>query len=172
MSRIINKYLKAADLNNIDDRLQLADMLEEEGALEQAKVMRLMKDLWVWMPHPGHYISSHRCRFILNTYLPTGFIVSTVGEQMELGSEKPVEISSGATYETMVFTAAPQTNVNGRCCPWVVGSHRELECQRYNENEEAYKGHLALCEEWALVLEPPRREEEVDDDWSGGEGRI
>ncbi len=43
---------------------------------------------WLWMPHPGHLIVAHDCRFHLNTWVPSddstpgGFIVSTVGEYL------------------------------------------------------------------------------------------
>lgn len=35
---------------------------------------------WIWMPHPGHFCAASACRFVLNTYVPTGFIISTIGE--------------------------------------------------------------------------------------------
>ena len=34
---------------------------------------------WIWMPHPGHFICSSQCRFIMNTCVGK-YIVSTVGE--------------------------------------------------------------------------------------------
>ncbi len=37
------------------------------------------KENWVWMPHAGHLIVGHYCRFHLNTYVGK-YIVSTVGE--------------------------------------------------------------------------------------------
>lgn len=40
----------------------------------------MSKSDWIWMPHAGHFILSDKCRFHLNTYLPSGYIVSTVGE--------------------------------------------------------------------------------------------
>jgi hypothetical protein len=38
-----------------------------------------MKSEWIWMPHPGHFMLGHYCRFKLNTYV-NGYIISTVGE--------------------------------------------------------------------------------------------
>ncbi len=45
------------------------------------------KSLWVWMPHPAHFICSRDCKFHLATYVPRpdggiGVIVSTVGEYL------------------------------------------------------------------------------------------
>jgi hypothetical protein len=41
---------------------------------------KITKADWVWMPHPAHLIVAQDCRFHLATYLPNGYIVSTVGE--------------------------------------------------------------------------------------------
>jgi hypothetical protein len=38
------------------------------------------KSEWIWMPHPGHLIVANKCQFHLATYLPSGYLVSTVGE--------------------------------------------------------------------------------------------
>lgn len=35
---------------------------------------------WVWMPHPAHFCAASHCRFRLATYVPTGYIISTIGE--------------------------------------------------------------------------------------------
>jgi|TARA_Y100000310_G_scaffold103241_1_gene101550 hypothetical protein len=37
------------------------------------------KEDWIWMPHAGHFILGHNCRFRLCTYVGK-YIVSTVGE--------------------------------------------------------------------------------------------
>jgi len=39
----------------------------------------ISKDKWVWMPHAGHLIVGHQCRFHLATKVGR-FLVSTVGE--------------------------------------------------------------------------------------------
>lgn len=130
------------------------------------------RDQWIWMPHPAHLIVSQDCRFHLATYLPTGHIVSTVGEWLPdagareifadtkgiklkgKGDERRysfinqhgfVEIAAGRKYETMVFTA----KAGNDCCPWQVANHEELDCAGYNDAGEAYRGHLAMCEKWA-----------------------
>ncbi len=43
------------------------------------------KSLWIFMPHPAHFICARDCKFFLSTYVPRpdgsiGVIVSTVGE--------------------------------------------------------------------------------------------
>lgn len=37
----------------------------------------MKEENWVWMPHGGHFILGHMCRFRLNTYVGK-YIVSTV----------------------------------------------------------------------------------------------
>jgi hypothetical protein len=40
----------------------------------------MAKQDWVWQPHAGHFILGDKCKFVLNTYLGNGYLVSTVGE--------------------------------------------------------------------------------------------
>lgn len=135
------------------------------------------KSNWVWMPHAGHLIVGHSCRFHVATYVGK-YIVSTVGEywpervsreihaqvydphwleenQNRLGDDFDhaymqkfgyEDIGANTKYETMVFEAAPDEN---DCCPWVMATPRNLDSDRYNDPEEAMRGHLRLCEEWA-----------------------
>ncbi len=79
------------DRNNLADRMQLADIYEENDCGEMAALLRDTSDLWVWMPHPAHFICARYCKFFLATYLPSpgagegtypGYIVSTVGEYL------------------------------------------------------------------------------------------
>jgi len=134
----------------------------------------MKKENWVWMPHPGHFICSADCRFVLNTYVG-GYIVSTVGEYFpdsavreifadsrgvklkgkgdersndymkKIGYEK---IGCDRLYETMVFRsekAKPRL-----CCPYRVADFsNNLDFESYNESGEAYRGHLELCKKWA-----------------------
>lgn len=141
------------------------------------------KDQWVWMPHPAHFICSFDCRFHLATKVGD-FIVSTVGE---LFHDEPVreitaevrkirlsgigdarkndymkkigfeEIGYGRKYETMVFKAAK--DVEHPCCPWKIESGRELDFGGYNKPEDAYAGHLSMCEKVARG--------EIDDQQNG-----
>ena len=113
-----------------------------------------MKDKanWTWMPHPGHYICGSDCRFILNTCVGE-FIVSTVGELYHDNDKEYQDIGLNRKYETMVFSAIPGEHP---CCPFIMGSASELECRGYNDAGEAYKGHMAMCEEWC-----ERRAEDV-----------
>jgi len=137
----------------------------------------MKKENWVFMPHAGHFIGGNDCRFHLNTYVGK-YIVSTVGElwsdqkvrrihaevydiewyrenenkkgdnfdriyMKKFGFE---EIGCGRTYETMVFKAEKSKN---KCCPYRIIVEKEVDSAGYNSPEEAYKGHLKLCEKWS-----------------------
>jgi len=100
-----------------------------------------MKSDWIWMPHPGHFICSYACRFVLNTYV-NGYIVSTVGEYFPDSRVREImancrnvkiegqgdtwdanylkkigyeEIGANRKYESMVFKAA---KAKDKCCPY------------------------------------------------------
>lgn len=130
------------------------------------------KSKWVFMPHAGHFILGHMCRFRLNTYVGK-YIVSTVGEYVpdsavrdihaEVMKDKPLpkgddgeteylrkygfeEIGYGRTYETMVFKAGKSKD---KCCPYKIIVSKEMDAKGYNTAEEAVKGHMKLCEKWS-----------------------
>jgi hypothetical protein len=106
----------------------------------------MKREDWIWMPHPGHYICAERCLFRLNTYVGE-YIVSTVGElQIKPEDEQYLDIGRGIKYETMVFKAVKTAH---GCCPYEADISEEREVQRYNAPEDAYKGHLELCEKWS-----------------------
>ena len=42
--------------------------------------MKPDKSIWKWFGHAAHFICGHDCRFHLATLLPSGYLVSTVGE--------------------------------------------------------------------------------------------
>ena len=127
---------------------------------------------WVWMPHAGHFILGHLCRFRLTTYVG-GYVVSTVGEYLPGAQERELlaeskgiklkgkgdervadyikkigfeEISCDGKYETMVFKAERSEN---KCCPFVASDWCGVDMERYNEPGEACKGHLKMCEKWS-----------------------
>lgn len=133
---------------------------------------KLVDRQMVFMPHPGHLIVARDCRFHLNTYV-NGFIVSTVGEywpdrevrkiisdvrkikingkgayydvdyMKKIGFE---ELGCDRLYETMVFKAK---KVEGRsCCPYEVADYTELDFAGYNTPEDAYDGHMEMCEKY------------------------
>ncbi len=61
----------------------------------------MSKARWIWQPHAGHFILGDKCKFVLNTYLGNGYLVSTVGE---LWNEEAVrrihaEVHNPAWYE-------------------------------------------------------------------------
>lgn len=129
---------------------------------------------WVWMPHPGHFICGFDCRFRLNTYVPSGYIVSTVGEYFPDEGTREVlaksrgiklegigdsrradymkkigfeEIGFGRKYETMVFRAAKSKD--STCCPYEISDFTELDFSGYNDPGVALSGHMELCQKWA-----------------------
>lgn len=128
---------------------------------------------WVWMPHPGHLIVSHECRFHLTTCVGD-YLVSTVGEWVPGESVREIfaesrgvtlsgrgdarqadyldkvgfyDVGCDRKYESMVFPAKPQPHA--RCCPFTVANWSEVEMQGYNDAGEAAEGHMALCLKWA-----------------------
>lgn len=132
----------------------------------------MKKQNWIWMPHPGHFICSRWCQFILNTYVG-GFIVSTLGEYVPdapvreiLAESRDValkgigdirladymkkigyeELSVGYKYETMVFKAKKSGN---KCCPYEMKSGSNIDCETYNTADEAKEGHYKLCLKWS-----------------------
>ena len=132
----------------------------------------MKKDRWIWMPHAGHFALSDKCQFHLNTYVGK-YIVSTVGEYLpdfeiremlakcrgiklegkgderekdwmkKIGFEK---IGADKLYETMVFKAKKSKYL---CCPYRIIVSKNVDCRGYNSADEAYKGHLKLCNEWS-----------------------
>jgi hypothetical protein len=124
------------------------------------------------MPHPGHFICSRDCGFVLNTKV-SNYIVSTVGEYFPDAEVRELfaksrgikltgigdarrndymerigfeEIGFGRKYETMVFKAKP--NPEHRCCPWSAESFSEIDMNGYNDPGDAYDGHMAMCDKW------------------------
>ena len=115
---------------------------------------------WIWMPHPGHFIRWYHCQFRLNTYVG-GFIVSTLGELQRELMKHPVlddsntqTIGGGHNYETMVFKAE---KTNYGCCHYEMRSAQHVYVRYYDTAEEAYKGHIEICEKYAERHEIWRR---------------
>lgn len=133
-------------------------------------------DKWIWMPHAGHLCVGNDCRFHLNTCVGD-YIVSTVGEYWpdsqvrEITAESRGVVLKGMgdmraadyrekigfetigynrLYETMVFRAGPGESEN-KCCPYRASNFRELDFAGYNDPEEAFKGHMAMCEKWSEI---------------------
>ena len=114
----------------------------------------MKKENWIWMPHPGHFICSYRCRFFLNTCVGN-YIISTLGElstdeKYHNDSENGTweEVALNAKYESMVFKA--QKDKINKCCPWTaVISEDELDTKYYDSALEATKGHYKLCNKWS-----------------------
>jgi hypothetical protein len=137
----------------------------------------MKKEKWIWMPHAGHFICGDRCQFHLNTYVGK-YIVSTVGEMWSdsisrrihaevfdkewyskysslLGDEFDraymkkfgfEDIGCDRKYETMVFKSKKS---NHKCCPYVMISGEDIDFCGYNTPEDAYKGHIKICNKWS-----------------------
>ena len=138
----------------------------------------MKKENWIWMPHPAHFILGNECRFHLATYVGK-YIVSTVGELWPDRDSRRIhaevydlkwyeqnkhlrgsefdsayykkfgyeEIGIGRKYETMVFKAIKNKNKCG--CKYIMKSAENVDFKGYNNPEEAYKGHLKLCNKWS-----------------------
>lgn len=127
---------------------------------------------WIWMPHAGHFILGHMCRFRLNTFVGK-YIVSTVGEYVPDGKVRDIIVSvkkdkrlpngdwgeheyirrygyepigCDRTYETMIFKSKRSKEI---CCPYVIDVKQSVDAASYNTAKDAYKGHLALCNKWS-----------------------
>lgn len=62
------------------------------------------------------------------------------------------EIGAGRKYETMVFEAGVPCEAEGcRCGMPNAKSWAELDGQGYNDAGEATRGHMAMCEKWAVM---------------------
>ena len=107
----------------------------------------MKKDKWIWMPHAGHFCCSKWCQFKLNTYVGK-YIVSTVGEYYYT-EEDLREVGLGRKYETMVFYAKKSEH---KCCPYSIKTYNEIDMLGYNTAEDAYKGHLKLCNKWSKKI--------------------
>lgn len=125
------------------------------------------RENWVWMPHPGHFIASYNCHFILNTYVG-GYIVSTVGEYVSESAKSRGDydtLGGDRLYETMVFKARREADPEWQCCPWqAIVTGGELDFAGYTDGVEAYKGHLKLCKKWAT---PPPKQKPTKGDKDG-----
>lgn len=102
---------------------------------------------WIWMPHAAHLCVGHDCSFHLATYVGK-YIVSTVGE-WRYNQQNPQdfkEIGYNRKYETMVFKAEPSKH---KCCPYHIVVAEEVDFAGYNTADDAYAGHLEMCEKWA-----------------------
>lgn len=138
----------------------------------------MKKEKWVHMGHVGHFICGSKCQFHLNTCVGK-YIVSTVGELWPERSVREIhanmrdpkwhkdnnrlrgdeydhaymkkfgfeEIGCNRKYETMVFKA--KKDKENKCCPYTVSDWSEVDMYGYNTAENAYKGHLEMCNKWS-----------------------
>ena len=138
----------------------------------------MRKGNWVWMPHAGHFICANKCEFHLNTYIGKYIVstvgelwpergvreiharicdpewlknnCSFRGDDFDYAYMKRFgyeDIGCDRKYETIVFKAKKAKEKNS-CCPYRIIVSQEVDMQGYNNPEDAYKGHLRLCNKW------------------------
>ena len=129
-----------------------------------------------WMPHAGHFICGHMCRFRLNTHV-NGYIVSTVGEyapnhvfdrslgptatsqmRMRRDDDPCEEVGFERMYETMVFPAVEGIHA---CCPFEAVVEKQVDFAAYNDSDAAFAGHMAMLEKWGSKKTAPRKAKAV-----------
>lgn len=104
---------------------------------------------WIWLGHAQHFIGARRCSFRMGTWLPNGYVVSTVGEFLINPDDKQFEeIGCDRLYETFVFKTSGNTHDCG--CP-VIDDFLELASHGYKLAKDAQLGHMAVCHEWSEI---------------------
>ena len=102
-------------------------------------------DNWKWLGHRQHYCAASRCEFSLATLLPSGMLVSTIGDYRNPLNNEIEKIGAGRTFETMVFRTTGKFQPCG--CP-VIENWNEVEGRGYMDAKEATEGHMAMCRKW------------------------
>lgn len=132
---------------------------------------------WRWFGTVAHLCVGQDCRFHLATLLPTGWLVSTVGQywpdapirernarfrgielegkgddrrndyMRKIGYE---EIGCGRLFETMVFRAGEPCTAEGCDCG-CPRRHEAVDMDAYNSAGDAASGHMRMCEKWATI---------------------
>lgn len=138
----------------------------------------MKKQDWTWMPHNGHLIVGHQCRFVLNTHVG-GYIVSTVGEWW---ADKEIRMIHASVYDSkwheenkhlkgdsfdraymkrfgyeeigsgrLYETMVFKAVESGdKCCPFTaLFMEGEVDFNGYNDPGEAFEGHIKLCNKWS-----------------------
>jgi len=139
----------------------------------------MKKENWVWMPHAGHCVIGHMCRFHLATYVGK-YIVSTIGEywpdrgsreiHAKIWNEKWYEKNKhlkGDYFDAAYFKKFGYETLGAgdksiyetmvfkarkskeKCCRYVMVSGEDLDGQRYATSGEATKGHMKFCNKWS-----------------------
>ena len=102
---------------------------------------------WYWGGYAGHLCVGKNCAFHLSTYLPEGYLVSTVGHYLPQGKEPMDTVGSGKDdfFETMVFRC---DGINADLDA-IIPDLSEIYRERYADSRDAERGHYAMCEKWA-----------------------
>lgn len=110
-----------------------------------------MKNNWVWMGRPAHFIGAAECLFRMATYIPaSNVIVSTVGDYRPFKGEGPTDIGYDRKYETFVFKAKKGCCSSPDCGnPYSIVSGLEIDSLSANTGEEANLNHYKMCAKWA-----------------------
>src|SRR5487761_2563023 len=120
---------------------------ERDAAL--ARLSALEAKDWRWFGCAGHFIAGSRCRFHLHTRVGN-YRISTIGEMVIPGRDGFEEVGLGRLYETMVFRVE-DGDEDG--CPGEghVSDWSEVAGDGYNTWQDAHRGHLAMCERFAIL---------------------
>lgn len=135
------------------------------------------KSKWIWMPHAGHCIIGHMCRFHLTTKVGK-YIISTIGEWWPERSSREITASIkdkkwheknkhlfGDEYDFAYFKKFGYSEIGcdriyetmvfkakknkEDCCPYIIANGFDLDFKGYNDAKSAFKGHMRMCNKWA-----------------------
>lgn len=106
------------------------------------------REEWYWCGFATHFEGNARCSFHLATVLPSGWLVSTLGNYLPKDAENIEPLGSdGRLYETMVF-GCEGLEPSGNPIQTSLG---ENEMRGYQNSIEAERGHYELCEKYAEI---------------------
>lgn len=112
-------------------------MHEEKQHMEQVKRIE--------QGFPAHFIGADNCLFHLNTYLTSGYVVSTIGLYIPNSYIEVQPIGHHRYFETCVFKACKEADDLGTYC---VDHFVELKLIGANDAIEARKNHEAMVLEY------------------------
>jgi hypothetical protein len=104
-----------------------------------------------WCGYPAHFIGARNCRYGLSTWLPNGFVVSTVGDYHPRGQDEMETIGAGedAFFETFVFRAEHRPNDPNHPHGWEIVDFCEMDGNRWANAHQADAGHARYVVRYA-----------------------
>lgn len=98
---------------------------------------------WKWLGHKQHFYGASDCAFSLATQLPTGYVVSTVGEYLLNDAENYSPMYYKYIYETIVFKVHTDKEPFDCGCPTI--SYTGVFRVGSNTCKEATQNHMDTC---------------------------